>query len=72
MLAARPAKGHYSEREAAEELGVSVDQLRSLIRSHIVESEEDLNNVPIASFQPSDLLLLKLLSGRSPNPTVRD
>jgi len=63
MLATKPAKTQYSEHEAAEELGVSVEQLRSMIRSHIVETDEDLNNVAVASFQPSDLLILKILSG---------
>ena len=65
-LASRLSKGQYSEREAAEELGVSVEQLRSLIRSHIVDTDEDLNNVGVASFHPSDLLVLKILAGVSP------
>ena len=66
------SKSHYSEREAAEELGVSIEQLRSLIRNHIVQSEDDLNNLPVTHLQPSDLLILKLLSGRSLSPTIRD
>jgi hypothetical protein len=36
----------YSEAEAAEELGISVAQLRTMIRSHVVEKDEDLTNVP--------------------------
>ena len=71
LLASKLSKGQYSEREAAEELGVSVEQLRSIIRSHIVDSDEDLNNVPIASFHPSDLLVLKILSGLSLHPTAQ-
>ena len=67
-LATRPVKTQFSEQEAAHELGVSVEQLRRLIRSHIVETDEDLNNVPVATFQPSDLLLLKLLSGEKLSP----
>jgi len=67
-----PSKTQYSEHEAAEELGVSVDQLRTLIRSHIVETDEDLNNVAIASFHPSDLLVLKLLNGPKTTPTPQD
>jgi len=62
----RLSKSQYSEREAAEELGVSVEQLRSLIRNHIVETDEDLNNVGVANFHPSDLLVLKILAGASP------
>jgi hypothetical protein len=65
-LASKVSKGQYSEREVAEELGVSVEQLRSLIRSHIVDTDEDLNNVGVASFHPSDLLVLKILAGATP------
>ncbi|MBZ5609872.1 MAG: hypothetical protein LAP38_16550 [Acidobacteriia bacterium] len=71
LLAGKPAKTQYSESEAAKELGVTVEQLRTLIRSHIAESDEDLTNVPITSFHPSDLLLLKLLSGLNGSPTLQ-
>jgi hypothetical protein len=37
-----------------------------MIRSHVVEHDEDLNNVPATSFQPSDLLILRLLAGKPP------
>ena len=66
MQLSRTGKSQYNETEAAEELGVSVEQLRSMIRSHVVERDEDLNNVRITSFQPSDLLILRLLSGKMP------
>ena len=59
----RSGKGQYSEAEAAEELGISVLQLRTMIRSHVVDRDEDLNNVPVTTFQPSDLLILRLLTG---------
>ena len=59
----KPGKTQYSEHEAAAELGVSVEQLRTMIRSHIAESDEDLNHIAVASFHPSDLLVLKLLAG---------
>lgn len=58
----KPGKTQYSEHEAAAELGVSVEQLRTMIRSHIAESDEDLNHIAVASFHPSDLLVLKLLA----------
>ena len=70
MTLTKPGKSHYSEAEAAAALGVSIDQLRSLVRSHLVEAEEDLNNLSIAGFQPSDLLLIRLLSGRGLAPTT--
>ena len=69
-LAIKPVKTQYTENEAAQELGVSVEDLRSMIRSHIVETDEDLNNVPMASFHPSDLLVLKLLLNSKSNPTA--
>jgi hypothetical protein len=63
----RTVKSQYSEREAAEELGVSVEQLRTMIRSHVVDRDEDINNVPVTTFQPSDLLILRLLTGKPAN-----
>lgn len=72
MQLSRTGKSQYSEVEAAEELGVSVDQLRTMIRSHVVERDEDLTNVPVTTFQPSDLLVLRLLSGRKPSPIQED
>ncbi len=55
-------KSQYTETEAAEELGISITQLRSMIRSHVVERDEDLNNVPVHTFQASDLVILRLLT----------
>ena len=67
----RPVKGQYSETEAAEQLGISVPQLRSMIRSHVVDKDEDLNNVPVHTFQPSDLLILRLLTGKQADSETR-
>jgi hypothetical protein len=64
-LPSKPNKTQYSEAEAAEELGVSVEQLRVLIRKHIAKSDEDLLHIAVASFHPSDLLVLKILTGQS-------
>ena len=66
----RPIKSQYSETEAAEELGISTADLRKMIRSHVVERDEDLSNVPATTFQPSDLLILRLLAGQQ--SAVRD
>ena len=68
----RPGKSQYSETEAAEQLGISVAQLRTMIRSHVVDKDEDLNNVPSHTFQPSDLLILRLLTGRQLHRSNRD
>jgi hypothetical protein len=67
-MTSRIGKSQYTEQEAAEELGLSVDRLRILIRKYIVTSDEDLNNVSIAQFQPSDVLLLRFLTGGSGEP----
>ena len=72
MQLSRNGKSQYSESEAAEELGVSVEQLRVMIRSHVIDRDEDLTNVPVTTFQPSDLLVLRLLNGRRMSPMHRD
>jgi hypothetical protein len=55
-------KTEYTETEAAVALGISLDQLRSLVRTHVIKEETELEGVSIVSFRPSDLLMLKLLS----------
>ena len=72
MQLTRPVKSQYSEVEAAEELGISVEKLRTMIRSHVVDRDEDLTNVPVTTFQPSDLLILKLLAGMPTTPRDPD
>ena len=72
MQLTKSAKSQYTEVEAAEELGISLDRLRQMIRSHVVERDEDLTNVPVTSFQRADLLILRLLAGMPTNPTLRD
>lgn len=65
MQLTRTGKSQFSETEAAEELGISVEQLRTMIRSHVIDREEDLNNVSATTFQPSDLLVLRLLANNA-------
>jgi len=60
-------KTQYSEVEAAHELGLTVEQLRVLIRNHIAQSDEDLHHIAMATFHPSDLLVLKILAGQNGN-----
>jgi hypothetical protein len=72
MLMTRPAKSQYTEVEAAEELGVSVEHLRNIVRNHVVERVEDAENLSVTAFQPSDLLILRLLAGMPTNPTLQD
>jgi hypothetical protein len=54
-------KLEYTEEEAASALGVSISQLRALVRTHVIQ-EESGADVPIPIFRPTDLLLLKMLS----------
>jgi len=68
MITVKPHKAQYSETEAAEALGVSTDELRRLIRRHIVGEADDLAPLSQANFQPSDLLLLRILAGQCPQP----
>jgi hypothetical protein len=55
----KASKVYYSEDEAARKLGLSVDQLRSLVRDHISTGEE---TPAVENFQPSDLVLLRILA----------
>ena len=68
MQLTRNVQSQYSETEAAEELGISVAQLRTMIRSHVVDRDEDLTNVPQTTFQASDLVILRLLTGMRSTP----
>jgi len=61
----RSAQLEYSETQVAKELGVSLIQLRALIRSHVAERDEDLNNVSATAFRASDLVMLRLLMSRA-------
>ncbi len=65
------SKPYFNEIEAARHLGISIDEFRVLVRRHIVDREEDLNNMPITTFHASDLLLLRLLAGRGAANSAR-
>jgi hypothetical protein len=58
-MQSRESNMSYTENEAAEKLGVSVDQLRTLVRSHISRGEE---SGAISNFRPSDLVVLRILA----------
>ncbi|WP_321473375.1 hypothetical protein [uncultured Paludibaculum sp.] len=65
MTIPRPGKGYYNETEAAQALGLSIESLRALVRQHILQSEDEMAYLHMTSFQPSDLLLLRLLASTS-------
>lgn len=62
----------YSEREAADALGVEVETLRTLVRRHLARTPEEIGCLPVEWFQASDLLLLSLLMKQAGGPTLPD
>jgi hypothetical protein len=72
MTGLAPGKCEYTEAETALALGITIEELRALVRTHVTANEEDLNNVAVMSFRPSDILMLRLLSGRGLIPTLPD
>ena len=64
MILSRPSK-NYTEIEAAVEVGISVEELRTLIRVHVIGRDEE-GETQAARFQPSDLVLLKILARHRP------
>ena len=66
MAQHRTAKSQYSETEAAAVIGVSVDQLRTLIRQHVTVPDEAGEESKATTFQPSDLVLLRILARQAP------
>jgi hypothetical protein len=64
MLPVKSPRVRYSENEAAQMLGLSVGELRILVKNHIVKEEETANGT-VTVFQASDLLVLRILAGMS-------
>jgi hypothetical protein len=58
----RSSKSFFSESEAAQALEISIDRFRDLVRTHIAQSEDEINNIGTTTYQASDLLVLKLLA----------
>ena len=63
-MSTRQQKTLYSEHEAARMLGVSIEQLRTLVKAHIFK-DDDVPDEALDAFQASDLLLLKFLTGNA-------
>lgn len=62
MITSRPPRGHYTEAEVARLLDVSLDELRALVRERILGADDDAaGNLSITCYQPSDVLLLRLI-----------
>ena len=58
-------KAEYTEEEAACALGLSISELRALVRTHVI-NEDPGADIRVATFRPTDLLLLKMLSEPCP------
>lgn len=67
QFAPRNAQSFYTEPEAAASLGLSVERFRDLVRTHIAQGEEEQGNLIGATYQSSDLVVLKLLAKMAPN-----
>ena len=63
----QPGKTEYTEEEAAIALGLSGSQFRLLLLRHVLHEEENLGNVALMRFRPSDLLMLSVLGGGARN-----
>jgi DNA-binding transcriptional MerR regulator len=61
MMAWEIGKTEYTETEAALALGVSIDQLRTLVRRHVIVEDPESDGV-VLSYRPTDLLLLRMLA----------
>jgi hypothetical protein len=64
MMQNSSPRAQYSAHEAARRLGVTIEQLRALVRDHIVR-EEDVPEEAV--FHPQDLVLLRILAGKVGN-----
>jgi hypothetical protein len=62
----------YSEFEAAEALGIGIEELRSFVREKLARTPAELEALPVAWFQRSDLLLLSLIARGQGGPTLQD
>ena len=60
----------FSEPEVAQMLGLSIEQLRSLVRDHIVKDEE-VESPAMDSYQQTDVVLLRILAHRPVRATAR-
>ena len=63
----KSTSSQYTETEAAVALAISVQELRQLIRKHIVKSDEELGANFVATFQAADIVLLRLLAAAGTN-----
>ena len=72
VLARQQTRKQFTEAEAAGELGISLEQLRSVIRNLVTEKDTDPGEITVSQLQAADLLLLRMVcaSGRA-NPSSK-
>ena len=58
----RSEKHQYSEHEAANQLGISVERLREIVKSHILNGEDGARGHGLDTYQASDIVLLRILA----------
>ncbi|MGH9660267.1 MAG: hypothetical protein ACRD96_17080 [Bryobacteraceae bacterium] len=63
MVAWETGKVEFTEAEASAALGISVDELRSLVRQHVIRDESE-PELPVVLFRATDLIMFKMLLGR--------
>ena len=63
-------KSEYTVQEAARVLGVSFEELRSLLLRHVLDEMDSIENIPKMRFKPADLVMRNLVS-HGPDETVR-
>jgi len=64
MMTWETGKSEYTEAEAADLLGVTIHQLREMVRDYVIRDETDLD-LPVPNLRPTDLLLLKMLANQN-------
>ena len=55
-------KSEYTVQEAARVLGVSFDELRSLLIRNVLDEMDSIENIPKMRFTPADLVMLSLVA----------
>lgn len=67
-ILAKPGKDDYSEVEAAQMLGITLDRLHSLLDEHVFN--DGGNRPPQVTFRSSDLILLEFWLRSQPQENV--
>lgn len=68
VLAQQSTKMQFTESEAAGELGISLEQLRSMIRTLVADQDSDPGEITVSQLQAADLLLLRMVCASGPPP----